>query len=65
MYKSDNNGICGDLIDRISYTGYVFLLNGTAITWQSQKQKSAAVSTTEAEFVAISEAAREVIYLRQ
>ncbi|CAD6993124.1 unnamed protein product [Ceratitis capitata] len=37
----------GCAIDRRSYTGYIFLLSGAAITWKSQKQRTVALSSTE------------------
>ena len=43
----------------------VCLHAGAAISWLSQKQSSVAISTTEAEIVAASEAAREVVWLRR
>ena len=52
-----------DVTDRKSYTGYVFSLGGTAISWESRKQRSVATSSAEAEYIAISEAAKESIYL--
>lgn len=51
-------------LDRKSYTGFVFKLAGGAISWKSFKQKSTALSTTEAEYMAMSEAAKEAIYLK-
>lgn len=50
--------------DHRSTSGYVFLANGGAITWGSRKQTTIALSSTEAEYVAISEASREAIWLR-
>lgn len=50
--------------DRKSYTGYVFKLNGGPISWQSCKQKSTALSSTEAEYIGLSEASKEAVYLR-
>lgn len=54
----------GDTQDRKSTSGYVFQFCGTAISWASQKQRLVVLSTTEAEFVAASEASREAIWLR-
>jgi Reverse transcriptase (RNA-dependent DNA polymerase) len=50
--------------DNRSISGYVFLSNGGAITWGSKKQTTIALSSTEAEYVALSEASREAIWLR-
>jgi len=53
-----------DLSNRYSYTGYVYILGGAAITWRSQKQRTIALSSTEAEYVSLSEATKEAVYLR-
>jgi hypothetical protein len=50
--------------DLKSTSGYVFLVGGGAITWRSKKQTTIALSTTEAEYVALSEAAREACWLQ-
>ncbi|KYN27392.1 Copia protein, partial [Trachymyrmex cornetzi] len=50
-------------LDRRSYTGTVFLLADAAISWEVRKQRTVALSSTEAEYVALSEAAREAIHL--
>lgn len=50
---------------RCSTTGYVFLMCGGPITWACQRQKSASLSTTEAEYVAASNATREAVWLKQ
>jgi transposase InsO family protein len=55
----------GDATDRRSTTGYVFMLGGGAISWNSKKQPTIALSTTEAEYMAISQCTREAIWLRQ
>ncbi|CAH9124278.1 unnamed protein product [Cuscuta epithymum] len=47
-----------------STTGYIFTIGGTAISWMSRLQKSIALSTTEAEYMAIAEAAKEMIWLK-
>ena len=46
-----------------STSGYVFISFGGAITWGSKKQTVIALSTTEAEYVALSEAGREAVWL--
>ena len=53
----------GDIGDRKS--GYVFLLGGGAISWKSSKQNCVALSTAEAEYVALSAASQEVMWLQQ
>ena len=54
----------GDLDSRKSTTGYIFTLGGTAVSWKSKLQSRVALSTTEAEYIAISEAAKEMIWLK-
>ncbi|XP_073136896.1 3-ketoacyl-CoA synthase 11-like [Henckelia pumila] len=54
----------GDLDDRKSTTGYVFILCGTTISWVSMLQKIVALSTIEAEYVAVTEVSKEMIWLR-
>jgi len=54
----------GDPTNRPSTAAFVFLLGGTAISWKSKKQSLIALSTTEAEYVAASEASQEGVWLR-
>jgi hypothetical protein len=53
----------GDLADRKSTGAYIFLLSGTAISWASKKQRSVALSSTEAEYMALTQATKEAIWL--
>jgi len=50
---------------RRSYTGYVIMLNGAAVSWKTQQQSSVATSTAEAEFVSASKCSDDVLWLRR
>jgi hypothetical protein len=50
-----------NLIDRKSTTGYIFILCCGPISWQSRKQPTVAMSTMEAEYMALSDAIRELL----
>ena len=71
--KSDSNHCVGfsdadwggDLDDRKSTSGYVFQVGGTAISWRSKKQTCVALSTAEAEYIALASAAQESLWLQQ
>ena len=47
-----------------STTAFIFMIDGTPITWTSRKQLITAQSTTEAEYMAVSEAAKQMIWTR-
>ena len=73
-YDGSNTSTCigysdsdfgGDTDDRKSTSGYIFQIGGTGISWRSKKQTSVALSTAEAEYIALSQAAQEAIWLRQ
>ncbi|RVX15440.1 Retrovirus-related Pol polyprotein from transposon TNT 1-94 [Vitis vinifera] len=53
----------GDIDSRKSTTRFVFTLGGTTISWTSNLQKIVILSTTEAEYVAATEAGKEMIWL--
>ncbi|CAJ2645710.1 unnamed protein product [Trifolium pratense] len=47
-----------------STTGYIFTVGTGAVSWISRIQKIVALSTTEAEYVAVTEASKELIWLQ-
>ncbi|XP_053549181.1 uncharacterized protein LOC128640785 [Bombina bombina] len=56
-----------DVNDRRSMTGYCFSLtkNGPLIAWKSKKQPTVALSTCEAEYMALAATTQESLYLMQ
>ncbi|GBL90669.1 Retrovirus-related Pol polyprotein from transposon TNT 1-94 [Araneus ventricosus] len=62
-YCDSNYG--GDIADRRSTTRYVFTIGGGAVLWFSKRQPTVATSTTEAEYMALSAAAKEAIWLNK
>ncbi|GJZ28589.1 retrovirus-related pol polyprotein from transposon TNT 1-94 [Tanacetum coccineum] len=55
----------GDYDNRRSTSGYVCFLSGAAVAWSSKRQPIVTLSTTEAEFVAATTCACQVIWLRR
>lgn len=53
-----------DVDDLKSTSGYIFLLAGGAISWKTSKQGLTAASTFQAEYIAIFEATRHALWLR-
>jgi hypothetical protein len=51
-----------DNVDRKSSDGYVFTLYGGPIDWKASKQRTVTTSSTEAELLALSNAAKEMIW---
>lgn len=56
---------CGDLVERKSTSGYLFLLNDAPISWCSKKQSVVALSSCEAEYVAGSFAACQGVWIEE
>jgi Reverse transcriptase (RNA-dependent DNA polymerase) len=54
-----------NLDDRRSVSGYVSVLSGGATTWSSKKQPTVALSSMEAEYMALANTTRENSWIRQ
>ena len=50
--------------DRRAITGYAFLIDGGAVSWNSKQQELIVLSTTEGKYVATTHAAKEALWLR-
>jgi len=50
---------------RQAISGYVFMVDGGAVSWSSKKQELVTLSTTEAEYVAVMHAAKEAVWLHR
>ena len=53
-----------NLDDFILQSGFVFCLNGGAVSWRSSKQDTIADSTTEAKYIAASDTAKEAVWIK-
>jgi hypothetical protein len=51
--------------DSQSQSGFVFTINGGAVSWKSSKQETVTDSTVEAEYIAASRAAKEGAWMRR
>ncbi len=54
----------GDHATRKSTSGFIFMLNGEAVSWCSKRQATVAMSSTNAEYVALILAAKKATWLR-
>ena len=52
----------GDVDSRKSTSAYVMMIGGAAVSWKSKRQESVALSSTEAEYMASTQACKEVIW---
>ena len=59
-----DSDMSGDVDSSRSTSGYVMTYSGGAVSWKSRLQKTVALSTTEAEYMAAVEAGKELIWMR-
>ncbi|KAK6160404.1 hypothetical protein DH2020_003785 [Rehmannia glutinosa] len=59
-----DSNYANDKDNRKSTTSYVFTLGGSCISWKSQLQHIVALSTTESEYVDVTEALKEALWLK-
>ena len=64
MAFSDSD-FASDRETRISITGFILYLMGVIISWKTKKQDGVTLSSSEAEYVALSEASKEVKFVYQ
>lgn len=59
-----DSDFAGDLDKMRLVTGFVFTLFGGAVSWKASLQSVVALLTTEAEYIALTEAVKEAKWLR-
>ena len=64
MVAFSDSDYAGDSEDRRSINGYIIYLYGCCVAWRSKGQKSVSLSSTEAEYRAISEVVTEILYIK-
>ena len=50
--------------DPRSVTGYLFTLQGAAVSWNSKRQSTTALSSTEAEYMSLASGTQEAVWIR-
>ncbi|WVZ01079.1 hypothetical protein V8G54_027148 [Vigna mungo] len=59
-----DSDMAGDVDSRKSTSGYLITFAGGAVSWQSKLQKCVTLSTAEAEYVAVTEASKEMLWMK-
>ena len=54
----------GDIDDRRSISGHIFFLGGGPVSWSSTKQRCVSTSTAESEYIALTDAAKQAVWIR-
>ena len=64
MRGYSDSDFAGDVDGRKSISGYIIYVQGCPISWRSKGQKSVSLSSTEAEYMAVSEVATEILFMK-
>lgn len=74
LYSGNGNGnllgysdadYAGDIMTRRSTSGFAFMYGNGIVSWCSERQKSVSLSTTESEYIAASNAIKELVWLKR
>jgi hypothetical protein len=72
ILRGDNSSLSGysdadwaSNLDRHSISGFAFFLGSGAVSWSSKKQPIVTLSSTESEYVALTHAAKDVIWIQK
>lgn len=56
--------MAGDIDSRKSTFGYLFTFAGGVVSWQSKLQKCVVLSTTEVEYIIVTEGCKELLWMK-
>ena len=65
LHAYSDSDYAGDKDTRLLVGGFVLYIHGVPVSWRSKSQRVITLSSTEAEWIAASEAVREVIFVLQ
>jgi hypothetical protein len=65
LHGYTDSDFAGNTDNRRSTSAYLFILGGAAVSWSSRLQRTVAGSTTEAEFMSMSEAIKEALWIQK
>ena len=65
LHAYSDSDYSGDVDTRRSVTGFIIYILNCPISWKSKSQRSVMLSSTEAEYVAISEVCAEILFVKQ
>ena len=60
-----NANMAGDLDSRKSTLGFLMTFAGGVVSWQSKLQKCVILSTTKAEYIVVTEACKEALWMKK